>query len=382
MKLSRTEQRFLRALKLDHPFESNVVAGAADLHGITRDRACDILYDHPGFYMNPMIRQKDGTLRASTTFDVLRMTEMQRRDSLVIMYQYFPIWVRVMDRIIDWFDGLKRFKFIATLFTLLGVLIKVAAKGKTLLSMIFMVWVYASIWGLPFALGFVVLLGLHELGHMIVIRRYGIPTGLPVFIPFVGAVISMKGLPENAWMESMVGLGGPLLGTIASIVCLLWANAVDSLSLQALAYIGFLINLFNMIPMLPLDGGRIMGVVSKWFLAVGFLMGLILTCIHPTPMLVIITFLGLANTMARFKHSDPAYFDVPLWRRCLVGGLYMSLAGFLIFAVDATQLTDDQLTAAEQAGLMLGPLISALAPRLFRSRRSTADSGSSTHAGS
>jgi len=107
---------------------------------------------------------------------------------------------------------------VAALF-LLGKLKWVLAGLKmmnvgTLLSMVLSVGAYATIWGFKFAAGFVLLLFVHELGHAIAMRRLGIAAGAPVFIPFVGAVIAMRGMPRNAWIEAVVGIGGPLLGTL------------------------------------------------------------------------------------------------------------------------------------------------------------------------
>jgi hypothetical protein len=116
------------------------------------------------------------------------------------------------------------------------------AKLGTLLSMVVAVWVYAQIWGAPFALGFVLLILVHELGHALVMRQQGIPAGAPVFIPFVGAVIAMRGIPRSAWVEALVGIGGPVLGSVGALACLAIASITDSLLWYALASTGFLIN--------------------------------------------------------------------------------------------------------------------------------------------
>ena len=124
-------------------------------------------------------------------------------------------------------------------------------KLSTLLSMFVAVWAYGLIWGLPFAIGFVLLIYVHEMGHAIVLHQQGIRAGAPVFIPFVGAVIAMKGLPRNAYIEALVGIGGPILGSIGALVCLIigWATGNDFWN--ALAYTGFLLNMFNLIPISP-----------------------------------------------------------------------------------------------------------------------------------
>ena len=116
--------------------------------------------------------------------------------------------------------------------------------------------------GAPFAIGFVLLIFVHELGHALVLRRQGIPAGAPVFIPFLGAVIAMKGMPRNAWVEALVGIGGPALGTAGAVVCLAMGWLTGAPIWLALASTGFLLNLFNLLPISPLDGGRI-GIASQ-----------------------------------------------------------------------------------------------------------------------
>src|SRR5437870_8946798 len=112
-------------------------------------------------------------------------------------------------------------------------------KLSMLLSMLRMVGVYATIWGLPFAVGFVLLIFVHELGHALVMRQQGIPAGPPVFIPFVGAVIAMRGLPRHAYVEAVVAIGGPLLGSLGAAACLAAAVATGARFWYALASTGF-----------------------------------------------------------------------------------------------------------------------------------------------
>src|SRR5215207_5201646 len=132
---------------------------------------------------------------------------------------------------------------------------KVALTGGTmLLSLV----VYAFVFGWRYAAGFVVLLLIHELGHYIAARQRGLDVGAPTFIPFVGAWIQLKQMPHDAETEAFVGLGGPLLGS------------VDAPWLLAVSYAGFFLNLFNLIPWSPFDGGRITAVLSPriWLLGV------------------------------------------------------------------------------------------------------------------
>src|SRR5947207_3070131 len=160
----------------------------------------------------------------------------------------------------------------------IGVLLaKIGTKAKLILvalpklklfstsaSMLVSVVAYQLIFGWLFAIGFVLLLLLHELGHVFQLRREGIRASAPMFIPFMGAVISAKSLGNDAGAEARVGLAGPILGSIATLVPLgLWL-ATGSHFWQALAFIGFFLNLFNLLPILPLDGGRAMAALSPW----------------------------------------------------------------------------------------------------------------------
>ena len=86
-------------------------------------------------------------------------------------------------------------------------------------TMIFMIWVYARLWGWKWGVGFVVLLFLHECGHLLVAKHFGLKVSAPMFIPFMGAFIALKEAPRNAWIEASVGIGGPLLGSLAALVC-------------------------------------------------------------------------------------------------------------------------------------------------------------------
>lgn len=81
--------------------------------------------------------------------------------------------------------------------------------------------------------------------------------GLPTFIPFVGAWVELKDMPHDAETEAYVGLAGPLAGTVAALVCYFVARDRQLDWLLAVAYSGFFLNLFNLIPLLPFDGGRV-----------------------------------------------------------------------------------------------------------------------------
>src|SRR3954466_3237131 len=117
---------------------------------------------------------------------------------------------------------------------------------STSATMLVSVAAYSLIWGWQFALGFVLLLLVHEMGHVIQLRREGVPASAPLFIPFLGAFVGMKKMPEDAAAEARVGLAGPVLGSIACLVPLGIYEAGGSELFRALAFTGFFLNLFNL----------------------------------------------------------------------------------------------------------------------------------------
>jgi Zn-dependent protease len=211
---------------------------------------------------------------------------------------------------------------------------KFAKLATTAGTMLISVAVYAWIFGWLYAVGFVLLLLAHEMGHYVAARRRGLDVGAPTFIPFFGAWIQLKDLPHDAETEAYVGLGGPLLGTVAAVVVYLFADASNSRVWLAVAYSGFVINLFNLIPLAPFDGGRITAVLGPriWFLGVPILLALFIY--WPSPMLLIVALLAAPQLMVAWRH-DPnspaavAYYGVApevRWRYALI---YVALAGFL-----------------------------------------------------
>jgi Zn-dependent protease len=137
----------------------------------------------------------------------------------------------------------------------------------------------------------------------------------------------MKGMPRNAYVEALVGIGGPLLGTAGAAVCLIVALTTQSQFWFALASTGFLINLFNMIPISPLDGGRIAGAIARWFWAIGYAIGIAVFFVTWSPILLLILILGLFTAWGALRHPRPGYYDVPSHRRLAMGAAYFALMG-------------------------------------------------------
>jgi len=205
-------------------------------------------------------------------------------------------------------------------------------KLHSLLSMILAVGVYATIFGFKFALGFVLLIFVHEMGHALAMRQQGIPAGAPVFIPFVGAVIAMRGRPRNAYIEAIVGIGGPILGSVGAAVCLGVALATGEPFWYALASSGFLINLFNLIPIHPLDGGRIISAVSRWLWVVGYAVGIGVFLVTYSPILFLILLLGIINLKSLLRSNTEDYYAIPAGRRLMIGSAYFGLLATLALA--------------------------------------------------
>ena len=209
-------------------------------------------------------------------------------------------------------------------------------------SMLVSVGAYALIWGWKFAVGFVALLFVHEMGHYIQLRREGVrPSGM-VFIPFLGAAVGTRSLGGSALAEARVGLAGPILGSLATAALIPIAIATDDDFWRALAFTGFFLNLFNLLPVVPLDGGRAMAAMAPWMWFVGFGAIVVLVFLWPNPILILIALLGGFETYRRWKQrkqgeeGNAEYYRVKPLHRLLVAGVYVGLIVALAVGMDAT----------------------------------------------
>ena len=212
-------------------------------------------------------------------------------------------------------------------------------------SMLVSIGAYALLWGWQFAVGFVLLLLVHELGHVLEAKRQGLPVSAPMFIPFLGALITLKRLPDNAWNEAKVAIAGPIIGGLGAAAVWGVGEYLDSELLVALAFTGFFLNLFNLAPISPLDGGRIVAAIHPALWIVGLLALVGLTIVAPNPILILILILGGFESWRRWQHrrnpESEAYYRVSPSHRVITGVSYIVLAALLTLGMSGTFVERD-----------------------------------------
>jgi Zn-dependent protease len=230
--------------------------------------------------------------------------------------------------------GVVILKFLAKIKFILPVLLKTGG------SMLVTIGVYAMVWGWKFAVGFVLLLMLHECGHLIVAKKFGLKVSAPMFIPFVGAFIALKEAPRNAWMEACVGIGGPMFGSLAALLCHAVGIQFGAPLLIALAWSGYFLNLFNLAPVGMLDGGRIVTALSPWLWLPGFVLLAWLGWTHPNIIIWILLLMSLPRIFSLFRkrsEEEQRYFEVAPTQRWTMGGMYFGLIAALVVLMYVAQ---------------------------------------------
>lgn len=229
---------------------------------------------------------------------------------------------------------------------LLALLLSGAKLGKLFSTggtMLLSVVMYSFVFGWRYAVGFVAMLFIHEMGHFVAARQRGLQAGLPMFIPFVGAWTALKDVPHNAETDAYIAMGGPLLGTAAALLCYVIARDQNSNLLLAIAYSGFFLNLINLIPIMPLDGGHITQVISPWLWVAGVpLLGLLIWW-NQSPVLLLVALLAGTQLWSAWKNRhDPqvqAYRIASMETRIGYAACYIALLGFLgIMAHDVHEM--------------------------------------------
>jgi Zn-dependent protease len=214
---------------------------------------------------------------------------------------------------------------------------KIAMTGGTMLLALL---VYGSIYGWRYAAGFIGLLFAHEMGHYLAAKQRGLSVGAPTFIPFVGAWIQLKEQPMNVETEAYVAAAGPFIGTIAATAVYFWARDSGSGLLLAVAYSGFFLNFFNLLPLSPLDGGRITAILSPRIWLLGAPMMLALMLYRPSPLLVLIAILAIPSLRRAWNYDakapeNIAYYGVPMELKIEYGCFYLGLAAYLAIMTES-----------------------------------------------
>jgi Zn-dependent protease len=208
----------------------------------------------------------------------------------------------------------------------------------TVLSMFLSIWVYQENMGWKFAAGFVLLILVHEMGHVVAALRFNLRSSPPIFVPYLGALILIRDRTQNAWIEAIVGIGGPLFGTIGAAVCYLVHVYTGQTWWATLAYYGFMLNLFNLAPVGFLDGGRIVTAISPWLWIVGYLLmiayGVLVWRQTGTlpQLLVFVLILGLPRLFSLFRERTPEmnrFFNIEPGQRWSMGAAYIGLVVLL-----------------------------------------------------
>jgi len=212
--------------------------------------------------------------------------------------------------------------------------------GSMLASIVLYYFVYFRSW--PLAIAFVVLMLIHEMGHVLAMRYYGLSASPPIFIPFIGALINLRQAPPNALVEAVVGIGGPLLGTIGAVACYLVSIRMTGqleLALKYASFLGLFLNLFNLLPVPPLDGGRVTAAISPWLWIVG-LVGLGLLLVQDlwasgggigVFILLMILFYALPRVRMtlRARGTHHPYYQISRRASWTMAALYIGLTVFL-----------------------------------------------------
>ncbi|MET3729190.1 Zn-dependent protease [Fictibacillus halophilus] len=176
-------------------------------------------------------------------------------------------------------------------------------KFATLISMFISLGAYAAFYGWKFAVAIVYLIFVHEMGHLVAAKQKGIKTSPAIFIPFMGAAIGMKEMPKNAKDEAYIAYAGPLFGLLSFLPAVFLYETTGEPFWGLVIFLGAMINLFNLFPVSPLDGGRIVGVLSTKIWFIGLLLVLPYLFISPDPIIFLIFIFGILTWWKRVRED-------------------------------------------------------------------------------
>jgi Zn-dependent protease len=256
-------------------------------------------------------------------------------------YEDRPSWAGERNRTLSWKKKIT--KYLGPIGIVLLLIIKFGAKLKFLIfpilkffpmllktggTMLISIWAYSLIWGWQFAAGFVILILLHEFGHLIAARLFRLKVGLPVFIPFMGALIALKEAPRHAWVEFWVAAGGPIAGGLASLGCHCIYFATGNEFFSALAYTGYFLNLFNLMPTGFLDGGRMVTALSPWLWLVGIVIAGAFAVYRPSFIIFLILLFSLPRLFSLFREKtkeEQRFYEGTPFQRGVAAFVYFGL---------------------------------------------------------
>ena len=202
--------------------------------------------------------------------------------------------------------------------------------------MVLMIGVYASLWGWKWGVGFVLLLLLHECGHLLAAKHFGLKVSAPMFIPFMGAFIALKEAPRNAWVEAGVGIGGPILGSAAALACHVIGLGFNAPLFIGLAWTAYFLNLFNLTPVGMLDGGRIATALSPWLWIPGIALLGWMAWTHPNFIIWLVLILSLPRLLTLFRkrtEEEQRFYEVTPAQRWSMAAMYFGLVAALVFGM-------------------------------------------------
>ena len=234
-------------------------------------------------------------------------------------------------------------KFKSILFALLNLKwIFFASKfALTGFSFLASIWFYALFFGWKFGIVFVLLIAIHELGHLIFVRGYGLSAPAIVFLPGFGAFTTWKGGSTTVYQESVIAFGGPLLGTLGGLACFAYGAVTNEPFWYAAAYTAFFLNLFNMIPLGVFDGGRMTAAISPNLWIAGFVIVVAAAVAFHwwSPLLLIVIALSIPRAVAAFRGTlDPRYAAVPAQQKATIAFAYFGLLALLLACLVVTRV--------------------------------------------
>jgi len=235
--------------------------------------------------------------------------------------------------------GVLLLKFGAKLkFLILPVMKFLPVIAKTGGTMLLSIGAYAMLWGWKFALGFVLLIFVHEMGHVVAARKFGVPASAPMFIPFMGAFIALKGRMKNAYEEAEIGIGGPLYGSAGAAICHAVGMAMDTPLLVALAWSGYWLNLFNLTPVGQLDGGHVAQALSPWMWLVGFAIMLWFAVTRPSIIIWLLLVMSVPRLLSLFRKrtaEEVDFYTITPAQRVKMALMYFGLIAALAYEMHA-----------------------------------------------